>query len=106
MMTKPRSQTSYYNRMTGAQVYPYDWQLKLQKGSYYRIISEYIPTIYGVILESLREPGYFLVRAYSEWCLGGNKAIMCVVEPTRILTEREFEEARARHWKTVEGEVQ
>lgn len=106
MMKKPRSQTSYYNRMTGAHVYPYDWQLKLQKGCYFRIVSEYIPTIYGVILEPLREKGFFVVRAYSERCLGGNKAILCVVEPTRILTEQEFEEAKARHWKTVEGEVQ
>ena len=35
------------------------------------IVSEYIPTIYGVILESLREIGYYRVRAYSEWCPGG-----------------------------------
>jgi hypothetical protein len=106
MMTKPKSQTSYHNAFTGVQVYPYDWQLKLQKGSYFQIVSEYIPTIYGVILEPLREKGFFLVRAYSERCLCGNKAILCVVEPTRILTQQEFEEARARHWKTVEGEVQ
>jgi hypothetical protein len=106
MMTKPRSQTAYHNYYTGARVYPYDWQLKLQKGSYYRIVSEYIPTIYGEILEFLREPGYFLVRSYSEWCLDGEEGPLRIVEPTRILTQQEFEEARARHWKTVEGEVQ
>jgi hypothetical protein len=106
MMTKPRSRTAYRNYYTGALVYPYDWQLKLQKGSYYRIVSEYYPTIYGVVTEAFREPGYYLVLAYSEWSLDGDEGTLRIVEPTRLLTKQEFEEARARHWKTVEGEVQ
>jgi hypothetical protein len=106
MMTKPRSQTSYYNRLTGALVYPYDWQLKIQKGDYYEIVSEYIPTIYGMILEPFREIGYYRVRAYSSQCPGGEEGALRIVEPTRILTQREFEEAKARRWQTVEGEVQ
>ncbi|MCL4272057.1 MAG: hypothetical protein KJZ72_21045 [Anaerolineales bacterium] len=106
MMTKPASQISYHNYYTGARVYPYDWQLKLQKGSYFRIVTEYYPTVYGVILETLSEKGYFRVQAYSERIPYGHKAILCIVEPTRILTQQEFEEARTRHWNTVEGEVQ
>ena len=105
-MMKPRSQTSYYNFFTGARVYPYDWQLKLQKGSYFRIVSEHIPTIYCVIIEPLREIGYYRVLAYSERCLDGEKGIFPIVVPTRILTRQEFEEARAQRWKTVEDEVQ
>lgn len=105
-MTKSRSQTSYYNDLTGALVYPYDWQLKLKKGSYFRIVSEHIPTIYCEVIEPFREIGYYRVMAYSEQCLGGEKGIFPIVVPTRILTQQEFEEARARRWKTVEGEVQ
>jgi len=106
MMTKPRSQTAYHNYYTGARVYPYDWQLKLQKGCYYRIVTECNPTVYGEILETLQENGFFLVLAYSESLPDGHKVVQCIVEPTRILTQQEFEEARARRWKTVEGEVQ
>ncbi len=105
-MTKPKDKISYHNTYTGARVYPYDWQLKLQKGVYFRIVTEYYPTVYGVILESLQEKGYFLVQAYGERYPRGRKAVVCVVEPTRILTEEEFRAASARHWKTVEGEVQ
>jgi hypothetical protein len=106
MMTKPRTQPSYHNYYTGVRVHPYKWQLKLQKGCYYRIVTECNPTVYGEILEALREVGYYHVRAYSEWCLDGEEGPLRIVEPTRILTQKEFEEARARRWKTVEGEVQ
>jgi hypothetical protein len=106
MMTKSRSQTAYYNSYTGALVYPYDWQLKIQKGDYFRVVTEYYPTVYGEILEPFREVGYYHVRAYSEWCLGGQEGTLCVVEPTRILTQKEFEEARSQCWKTEEVEVQ
>jgi hypothetical protein len=106
MMTKSRSQTAYYNSYTGALVYPYDWQLKIQKGDYFRVVTEYYPTVYGEILEAFREIGYYRVWAYSEWCLGGEEGTLLIVEPTRVLTQQEFEEARARRWKTVEGEVQ
>jgi len=103
---KKKNKRTYYNVLTGAQVYPYDWQLKLQKGSYYEIVSECFPTIYGFIFEPFREKGYFHVRAYSEWCPGGQEGTLCVVEPTRILTRQEFEAARARCGKTLEIEVQ
>ena len=49
---------------------------------------------------------YTGARVYPERIPYGHKAILCIVEPTRILTQREFEEARTRHWNTVEGEVQ
>jgi len=78
----------------------------LKKGSYFRIVSEYYPTVYGVILKPFRVIGYYSVLVYSEWCLEGEDGCICIVEPTRILTREEFEEAGARHWKTVEGEVQ
>ncbi len=106
MMTKPRSQTYYHNFLTGALVTPYDWQTKIKKGDYYEIESECIPTIYGVILEPLREIGYYRVRAYSTWCLGGQEGKICIVEPTRILTQQEFEFARTRRWKVEEQIVE
>jgi hypothetical protein len=102
MMTKPRSQTYYYNALTGAQVTPDGWQTKIKKGDHYEIVTECFPTIYGVILEPFREIGYYRVRAYSEWCLDGQEGTLCIVEPTRILTRQEFEQAQIRHWKTEE----
>ena len=83
-------------------MYPDDWQTKIKKGDYYEIVSECFPTIYGVILEPFREIGYYRVRAYSEWCLGGQEGTLCIVEPTRILTTQEFDYARRKHWKTEE----
>jgi len=105
-MTQPRSKTLYHNYYTGAQVYPYDWQLKIQNGDYFRVVTEYYPTVYGVILEPLREIGYYKVQAYSKRYPHGHKSVLCIVEPTCLLTEQEFEAARARRWKTVEGEIQ
>jgi hypothetical protein len=101
-MAKPRNQTYYYNALTGASVIPDDWQTKIKKGDYYEIVSECIPTIYGVILEPFREIGYYHVRAYSEWCPNGQEGHLCIVEPTRILTRQEFDYARSQHWKTEE----
>ena len=101
MMTKKADQT-YYNFLTGAQVTPDDWQMKIKKGNYYEIVTENLPIIYGVILETAREKGYFRVRAYSKWCPDGEEGILCVVEPTRILTRQEFERARTQRWKTEE----
>ena len=106
MMTKPRNQTYYYNALTGAQVTPDGWQTKIKKGDYYEIVSECFPTIYGVILEPFREIGYYRVRAHSAWCPGGEEGTLCIVEPTRILTRQEFEQARVRRWKTEEVEVE
>lgn len=108
-MTKKTVQT-YYNFLTGARVTPDDWQMKIKKGNYYEIVTENLPIIYGVILEAVREKGYFRVRAYSAWCPYGQEGSLCVVEPTRILTRQEFERARAQRWKveeeTAEADIQ
>jgi hypothetical protein len=102
MMMKPRNQTYYYNALMGAQVTPDDWQTKIKKGDHYEIVTECFPIIYGVILEPFREIGYYRVRAYSEWCPDGQEGTLSIVEPTRILTLQEFEQARLRHWKAKE----
>lgn len=106
MMTNSRGQTQYYNRLTGALVYPYDWQLKLQKGDCYQIITEYFPAIYGVILEPLRDIGYYDALGYSTRHPNGTGGVLCIVDPTSLLTRDEFEAARARGWEPLEGEVQ
>ena len=87
-------------------MYPYGWQLKIQKGDYFRVVTEDYPTVYGQILEPLREIGYYKVKAYSKRYPYGHKSVLCIVEPTRILTMQEFEEARARRWERIEDEVQ
>ena len=104
-MTKRRSQT-FYNPMVGAEVIPDDWQAKIKKGDYYEIVSENLPTIYGVLLEPFREKGYYHVRAYSAWCPCGEEGMLCIVEPTRILTRQEFEYARTRRWKVEEEAIE
>ncbi|MCJ7432251.1 MAG: hypothetical protein MUO77_02050, partial [Anaerolineales bacterium] len=58
--------------------------------------------IYGEILGAALEKGYFHARAYSVWFPKGNEGMVCVVEPTRILTRQEFEHARTRRWKSDE----
>jgi len=103
MMTKKIIQT-YYNFLTGAWAIPYDWQTKIRNGNYYEIVTENLPVIYGVILEASHKEGYFRVRAYSAWCVYGQEGTLCIVEPTRILTQQEFEYARTRRWK-IEGEI-
>ena len=104
MMAKKTDQT-YYNFLTGAWVFPYDWQAKIRKDDYYEIVTENLPVIYGVVLEASHKKGHFRVRAYSAWCLNGQEGTMCVVEPTRILTREEFEYARTRRWKVEEVEA-
>ena len=106
MMKNQGEQQRYYNFFTGAMVYPYDWQWKLRKGDYFRILSEHIVAVYGEVLETLPQKGYFRVKAYSVRIPNGHKAVLCVVDPTRILTRQEFEEAKARGWRPREDEVQ
>jgi hypothetical protein len=105
-MMKNQGEQRYYNTFTGAMAHPYDWQWKLRKGSYFRILSEYIVAVYGQVLETLPQKGYFRVMAYSAVIPVGHKSVLCVVEPTRLLTRREFEEAKARGWRPREDEVQ
>jgi hypothetical protein len=106
MMTNPRGQTQYYNRLTGALVYPHEWQWKLRKGDHYQIITEYFPAIYGVVIEALRDIGYYTAVGYSTWYPNGTGGVLCIVDPTRLLTQAEFEAAQARGWEPLEDEVQ
>jgi hypothetical protein len=100
-------QTYYYNFLTGALVVPDHWQMKIRKGTYYEIVLESpYPMIYGVILDITQERGYFWVRAYSTWCPDGEEGMLCIVEPTRMLTKREFVRAQQRRWKTEEQSVE
>ena len=105
-MAKPRNEIYYYNCLTGAEVFPDDWQAKIKKGNHYEIVSENFPTIYGVILEPFREIGYYRVQSYSAWCVEGELGTVCIVEPTRLLTREEFEYARTQRWNLVEVEVE
>ena len=91
---------SYFNALTGAEVKPDEWQMKLRKGDFFEIDTgdQSFPPIYGKILDG-PEKGYFKVKAHSQWCPEGQEGLLCIVEPTRKLTKDEFESARARKWK-------
>ncbi len=102
-MTKQPDQ-AYYNRYMGAWALPYRWQKKIRKDNFYEIVTETRPVIYGVILEASQTTGCFRVLSYSTWCPDGEKGIICIVDPTRMLTRQEFEYARTQHWK-VEEEI-
>ena len=95
---------SYFNALTGAEVRPDEWQMKLRKGDFYEINTgdQSFPPIYGEILDG-PEKGYFKVKAYSQWCPEGQQGLLCLVEPTRKITRDEFEVARGSKWKTCEG---
>lgn len=107
----------FYNQITGQAVEPTDWQLQLKPGDYYLIDRPTImmgdethtgPNCYGHIIGNTPDPdepaypeGFFLVRAYSQWCPKGELGLFCIVEATRQLTEAEFEAFRAQGWPTV-----
>lgn len=106
----------FRHMITGEMVEPTDWQLGLQVGDYYRTdqsvamvgetIFDNIPTIYGHIESDEEcEPGWFLVRAYSQWCLKGELGLMCIIEPSCKLTQEEFEAARAAGWPDLKEQT-
>ncbi|MBI1793367.1 MAG: hypothetical protein HYR70_04160 [Chloroflexi bacterium] len=87
--------TSYFNALTGAQTVPTAWQKNLKDGDFYEIApvdGSAFPTIYGKILE-VRDEGFFWVKAYSAWCPQGEEGLLCIVEPTRRITQEEFRAA-------------
>lgn len=105
---------------TGQWIEPEEWQANLRVGDYYRIDQPVamlaptgnpreiqrkfqVPTVYGR-LESAEgcPPGYFYARGYSQWCPTGEIGLVCIVEPTRQLTQEEFEQARAAGWPVKE----
>lgn len=101
----------FFNIVTGQYIEPTDWQLQLKVGDYYineqatagMLTSETLtiyndmPNVYGQIVEA-DEPGYFLVRAYSQWCPEGELGMFNICDATRKLTPQEFEQARANDW--------
>lgn len=92
----------FFNALTGAaQVAPAKWQSQLKSGDYYVIESfaSSLPAIYGQIIKPTGERGYFRVKAHSAWCVKGEEGILCIVEPTRKLTQAEFEAAREKNWR-------
>jgi hypothetical protein len=102
----------FYNFVTGQTVTAQPWQLELKPGDYYCIetpgaafIDEVgvqdlgdVPTVYGRIERADDEESFFLVRAYSQACPDGETGLMSACEPTRKLTEAEFEAARLAGW--------
>jgi hypothetical protein len=102
----------FTNILTGETVTPEDWQLALKPGDYYTIESPTLavagqrvgpptgpPTVYGRIENDEDcEPGFFWVQAYSQWCPEGEFGLMNICDPSRTLTEAEFEQARAEGW--------
>ena len=96
--------TTFFNALTGAQTQPLPWQKELRVGDYYEIApldgSTY-PTIYGQILE-VRDEGFFWVKTHSAWCLQGIESLLCIVEPTRKISQAEFDIARMNDWKSSE----
>jgi hypothetical protein len=109
----------FKNRITGEENSPQEWQAALQPGDCYIIECPvgYIdtnpfhqPTIYGEIIGTddphdswvlSQHPGYRLVRGYSVCCEDGESGLMCIVDPTRLLTREEFEEARQQGWPNL-----
>jgi hypothetical protein len=91
----------FFNALAGAQVAPAKWQSQLKSGDYYVIESfvPSLPSIYGQIIKPTRERGYFRVKAHSAWYAEGEEGILCIVEPTRKLTQAEFEAARKKNWR-------
>jgi hypothetical protein len=109
----------FKNRITGEENSPQEWQAALHPGDCYVIecpigyintTSFHQPTIYGEIIGTddphdlwflSQRPGYRLVKGYSLNCEDGESGLMCIVDPTRLLTREEFEEARQQGWPNL-----
>ena len=99
---------NFYNQFTGETVTPTAWQQALKAGDYYivehpvfQVDAQVLPapTVYGRIRSNEGcEPGFFVVKAYSQLCPDGETGLMCICEPTRLLTRQEFERARKQNW--------
>lgn len=92
----------FINQLTGEWKIPEKWQIDLEVGDYYvneRPIcwaGEYLticPTIYGKLENKDETPGYFWATAYSAWCPFGEYGLVTIVEPTKKITQEEFEQA-------------
>jgi hypothetical protein len=108
------AQVPFYNMITGQTISPKPWQEHLRPGDYYMIENPIIglvspnrvdaqevndAPVYGIIIGAEDcEPGYFWVRAYSILCPGGEEGVMCIVDPTRVISREEFETARRNGW--------
>ncbi|MCB0207699.1 MAG: hypothetical protein KDJ52_00125 [Anaerolineae bacterium] len=107
---------NFYNRITGQTVTPEPWQLELKVGDHYIIkqpkfwVGDEVgiaPTCYGEIITNTPEEdeppypnGFFLVRAFSQWCPEGELGMFCIIEATRQITKEKFEQARLQGWPT------
>lgn len=107
-------QLSFFNQFTGQTVTPSPRQLALKPGDYYAItrptvalvdalglaeIYDNVPTVYGHIITNEPQPGYFLVRGFSQWCPDGELGTFNICEATtHPLTPQQFEAARAAGW--------
>ncbi len=102
----------FYNGITGETVSSQPWQEKLKPGDCYVIDNPAIGLllegqvmpipdiqIYGQVLNANGcDAGFFNVRAYSAICPEGETGMICVMEPTRIISPAEFEDARRNGW--------
>ena len=98
----------FWNSVLNAWVEPSEWQKELKIGDFYAIYPNRIvmgkqflpaPTVYGLITNDEDcEPGYFFVRAFSQWMPDGDIGEFCICDATHRLTEEQFKEAQAAGW--------
>lgn len=110
----------FINIFTAQTVTPAGWQLALKPGDYYCIAQPVVaivdlatgvaenyglndvPAVYGRIEKPIpNAPGNFWVKAYSQWSPKGESGLMCICDPTHLLTEEEFSQAKANGWPTT-----
>jgi hypothetical protein len=97
----------FKNIVTGEAITPLPWQEALKAGDCYIIEqpafgmlgSPMTPLVgvqvYGQILEPTKKPGFFIVQAYSAMCPEGEIGMLCIVEPSRVISEEEFQRQTA-----------
>jgi len=98
----------FLNSLTGEWVTPAEWQSALKVGDYYAIHPARIvlgkqyfpmPSVYGRITSNKgMEPGYFLVKAYSQLMPEGDVGEICICDPTHLLTKEHFKQAKQAGW--------
>ncbi len=96
--------TTYWNAFTSIETKPQKWQTKLHQGDYFVIDDRIGNTIlYGRLESRPNEKGMFQTALFSAQATQGNSTSICIVEPTRKISEYEFEKAKKQGWTKKQG---
>ncbi len=98
-MTQPGATLlMFIHQPTGKVITPTDWQRALKPGDHCIMQRSPEPPVYMRIISAHTHPGWFVMECFTTAMPGGYADLLCIVQPTGLLTEDEFEQAHERGW--------